>query len=454
MKKTVYFFILASLALVIIMDSCTKKSPSAPSGTGINPTMTVSGTATATDTLPSATKTRTEIATAAIPTDTHTIAATGTETQILPSGTCTPTVTETATEIRSETCTQTFTLTVSPTITATVTETITGTNTQTTTNTPTATATITPNVIQTVVAGLSNISFASVQAGTFDQEDTDGNNFSHTLAAFKIGQYDVTYELWYTVYLWAINNGYTFADAGKEGSAGTIGAAPVDKYQPVTNISWRDVIVWCNAYSELTGLTPVYYSDTGFMAVLRDSTNGTYGSSINASAGSFDNPYVNWNAGGYRLPTEGEFEYAARWKGADSTNGAIEFPIGSGNYWLPYNYAAGAADNYNDAAATGDVAWYESNSGIVSHDVGGKLPNDLGIYDMSGNPWEWCWDWNGAYPTADSTDYRGPASGSNRQLRGGCYDYIAFNLQAGYRGYYNPPYIAYNIITFRLAKNQ
>lgn len=295
------------------------------------------------------------------------------------------------------------------------------TNTITATQTQTYITGTTPTFTPTTAGPFDETALVSVPGGTFTQTDayTPANSFSHTISAFKMGKYQVTYDLWYTVKTWALSNGYTFANAGMEGYDGVrvSGAAPTAaKYQPVTTVNWRDTIVWCNAYSEMSSLSPVYCSDATFTTPIRTSTNN---STVNTAAGSEDNPYVNWSANGYRLPTEGEYQYAASYSGT------------------PYNYASGATADYNDATATGLVAWYYGNSGNVTHDVGGKIANALGIYDMSGNVYEWCWDWYGTYP-GTSTDYKGPASGSGRVVRGGNFDGDAGSLQVGYRGNYGP----------------
>jgi formylglycine-generating enzyme required for sulfatase activity len=170
-------------------------------------------------------------------------------------------------------------------------------------------------------------------------------------------------------------------------------------------VSWYDVIKWCNARSEKDGLTPVYYTDGTQSTIYK-----TGQININIDA-------VKWTSNGYRLPTECEWEFAAR----------------GGN--LTHNYT------YSGSNTIDDVAWYRNNSGNSTHTVGQKSANELGIYDMSGNVWDWCWDWWGsAYPSGGTTDPKGSSTTQTyRLMRGGCFfvDYESY-CRIGARGNYGP----------------
>jgi len=244
--------------------------------------------------------------------------------------------------------------------------------------------------------------------------------------SFRMGKYEVTYYQWYYIKKWAIYNGYKFANDGREGNSGTTGAVPTFlNDQPAAGISWRDCIVWCNAASQYFGLTPLYYSDSELTVLLIESTNNH---DVDLTIGSEDNPYVNWSANGFRLPSEAEWEAAARYQ--------------NGIDWAPGTYASGATADFLDAVATGNVAWYTANSGSVTHNVGSKYSNQLGIYDMSGNLNEWCWDWFNVYrnrsPFTDSNT-KGPAYDLyGRTVRGGCWGTTSNILMNSTRASYDP----------------
>jgi uncharacterized repeat protein (TIGR02543 family) len=191
---------------------------------------------------------------------------------------------------------------------------------------------------------------------------------------------------------------------------------------PVEQVSWYDTLVFCNKLSVMEGLTPVYR--------INGSTDPSAWGSVPASNNS------TWNAveivsgsTGYRLPTEAQWEYAA--KGGNGT---------------PGNYTYAGSDIVDN------VAWHSGNGGSRTHEVGTKTPNNLGLYDMSGNVWEWCWDWYGSYSSAVQTDPLGASSGSYRVRRGGSWSNLVEYVRSVYRHYNSVPSLQYNDIGFRLVR--
>jgi formylglycine-generating enzyme required for sulfatase activity len=182
-----------------------------------------------------------------------------------------------------------------------------------------------------------------------------------------------------------------------------------DDYHPVVCVSWYDAVEYCNWLSRKEGLVPCYSVD--------DSINEV-------------SPFVScdFSANGYRLPTEAEWEYAAR--GGNKSRGYI----------------------YAGSNSIDDVAWYHGNSEAQTHPVGQKKPNELGLYDMSGNASEWCWDWFGIYSTSPLTDPRGPSGDSQRMIRGGSWLLEADFQRVAYRGAHFPPAATVFDFGFRLVR--
>ena len=192
--------------------------------------------------------------------------------------------------------------------------------------------------------------------------------------------------------------------------------------RPVERVSWYDCLVYCNKRSIAEGLTPCY----SINGKTNPSDWGTVPTSSNAT---WNAATCNFSANGYRLPTEAEWEYLAR--GGNTSN--------SGQ------------TTYSGSNTIGDVAWYGDNSGSKTHEVKKKAPNAKGLYDMSGNVWEWCWDW---YETITiNTPSTGASSGSYRVERGGGWNYDADYCTVQYRGNGTPSLRYNNFVGFRLVRS-
>jgi formylglycine-generating enzyme required for sulfatase activity len=276
-----------------------------------------------------------------------------------------------------------------------------------------------------------------------------GDTWSTTVTnAYEIGETAVTYELWHAVREWGESHGYTFDNnPGQEGSsAGSENTTPgTNRQEPVTMVTWFDAVVWLNALTEWvnektgSSFTPVYYYESACTTVARNSTHTSNFEKENGSY-TYASAYAKTGATGFRLPTGNEWELAARWRGSDPTNTVSGY---TNPYFTRGDSASGATANYNDATATGLMAWYNGNSDSVTgtkktQPVKGKAANALGLYDMSGNVWEWCFDWSSN-------------TGSSRIQRGGGWSYDANHLQVGYMSS-DYPDRRYRSIGFRPAR--
>ena len=254
---------------------------------------------------------------------------------------------------------------------------------------------------------------ALIPAGSFTMGDCMGDYtyelplHSVYVSGFYLDVNLVSYSQWLTVYNWATSHGYTFDYAGS-GKAST---------HPVQGIDWYDCVKWCNARSEKEGRVPAYYTDAGLSVRYRSGQVA---------------PYVNWSSG-YRLPTEAEWEKAAR----GGVSGQ-RFPWGNTITHSQANYYSSSSYPSDTSPTRGYHATFNDGVYPYTSPVGYFAANGYGLYDMSGNVWQWCWDWYGSYSSGSQTDPRGAPSGSYRVFRGGGWGNYAYYCRAAYRSYYYP----------------
>jgi formylglycine-generating enzyme required for sulfatase activity len=282
-----------------------------------------------------------------------------------------------------------------------------------------ATSSNAPTGMATVAAG----SFAMGEdAGSYDRSPSR----QITLAEFFIDTHEVDKDTWDTTYTWAIANGYDFDNAGSAAAS----------THPVCQLNWYDIVKWCNARSEQDGLTPAYYTNQYLSTIYRTGQENLISTS------------VKWDADGYRLPTEAEWEKAARGGLSAKTypwGGTIETSFAN------YN---GSGDDFEAAALprTTPVGYYNGSQ----LPAGSDMANGLGLYDVAGNISEWVWDryQRDLYKdeTATTTDPRGPDTGTSRVLRGGSWGSASTMLGCAIRDFGQTDNVSYS--GFRCVRSE
>lgn len=254
------------------------------------------------------------------------------------------------------------------------------------------------------------------------------------LKPFAMNKFETTYGLWYKTRVKAEKLGYYFENPGQAGTFGKRGAEPTEENenQPVTTINWYDAIVWCNALSEINGRTPCY---TFRGEVLRDSSDTAV----------CDLCECNFDANGFRLPSEAEWEFAARrTKNGLQTGGCVSGQ--KENISEEGLLFAWTSENANRTRIVGTAGIPFDPNNVAQAGTGNA--NFAGLFDMSGNVMEYCWDWFAAEYKEEQL--YGPASGYERVSRGGSVSRFTPYYFAGDRYSYDPNEY-YNFFGFRLC---
>ena len=276
--------------------------------------------------------------------------------------------------------------------------------------------------IQVVAPGVGSQNYISptigtlvyVPSGSF-QRDVEADNISVISKPFRMSTHEITRAQFLAV-------------MGTDPSETSFSNGTAD---PVQRVNWYHAIAFCNKLSLAEGLTPVYA-----VAGVDFDTLSYADIPIGVEA-AWDAATATWTNNGYRLPTEMEWMWAAMGATSDRSNGYTGTGINTTGYTK--SFAGSTGSN-----AVDDYVWYSTISNEKTHPVGTKLPNELGLYDMSGNVWEWCWDWyaDTMWPnyavTGIVTDHKGADWGIDRVTRGGSWYYFESVCTVAYRFRYSP----------------
>ena len=281
----------------------------------------------------------------------------------------------------------------------------------------------------TAISGMVLIPAGEYTIGDTVDQEYDAIPANVYVSGFYIDVNLVTYGQWINIGFWAASNGYSFDYNDFVGSLTSKGPN-----YPANSMDWYDAVKWCNARSQFVGLTPAYYTDEAMTQVY--------------DSGDVDTLYVDWTGPGYRLPTEAEWEKAAR--GGLS---GLRFPWGDLISETNANYEGSNSIPYDLGPNGYNPAGTNTTTGVYTTLGGTFAPNGYGLYDMAGNLSEFCWDWYDPppYPAGSAylggTDPRGPDSSivGYRSVRSGGYDNNAGGLRCAGRGAVYPPTPNYNV---------